>query len=42
VVDRFDQKSEVAFVDAGDGVAEANECLAGEAGGEPAHPLLPA
>ncbi len=38
--DRGDQEAQVAVVDAGDGVAEADGRLADEAGGGSQHPLL--
>jgi hypothetical protein len=40
MLDRGDQEAHVEVVDAGDGVAEADGRLAGEAGGESQHPLL--
>src|ERR1700756_1615533 len=42
VEDGFDQQSGVAVVDAGDGVAEDDGGLAGEAGCEPEHSAFPA
>ena len=35
--DSLDQQSDVAVVDAGDGLAEADGCLVGEAGGQAQH-----
>jgi len=41
VEDRFDQEADVAVVDPGDGAAELDGDISGEAGSEPEHPLLP-
>jgi hypothetical protein len=42
VEDGFDQQFHVAVIDAGDGVAEDDGCLAGEAGGQGEHSAFPA
>jgi hypothetical protein len=42
VEDRLDQQGNVAVVNAGDGVAEGDGCLAREAGGQAEHSALPA
>ncbi len=41
VIDRGEQDVYVAVVDAGDGVAQADGCPVGEAGGEAEHPAFP-
>jgi hypothetical protein len=42
VPNRLDQEADIVLVDAGDGVAEADGCLIGEAGREAEHSALSA